>query len=294
MTSVFHGEILGEILQQAVSQLESAGIKESRIDAELLLGFALGKTRTGLYLAARDTITKEQAVLFEDLLSRRSAREPVAYILGEREFWSLSFYVSPAVLIPRPETEFLIEVALARKNPDVRQKQCLDLCCGSGVIAVVLAKELGRDVVALDISTAALEVARINSLRHGVSDRVALVRGDLGCCFSVDEPFSLIVSNPPYIRRGDIDVLLEPEVSRHEPHLALDGGVTGLEYLVRIKEMLPNLLFRRGDAFIEIGDQQGAQVTELFLEGDHGCAYEFIDIIRDYTGRDRVVHVRRA
>ncbi len=293
MTRAPNGKSLGDILQQAVSALDFAGITESRLDAELLLGFSLGKTRTGLYLAARDTITEEQAALFEDLLSRRVAREPVAYITGEREFWSLPFYVSPAVLIPRPETEFLLEVALAKKNSDVKQKQCLDLCCGSGVIAVILAKELDRLVVALDISIAALEVARINSRRHGVGDRVALVRGDMGCCFSDDEPFSLIVSNPPYIRRDEINALLEPEVSRYEPHLALDGGVSGLEFLVRIRDMLPGLLCRRGDAFLEIGDRQGAQVQELFLAGDHGCTYEFVDILTDYTGRDRVVHVRK-
>ncbi len=294
MSTVPDGMVIGDILRQAISELESAGIIEARIDAELLLGFSLGKTRTGLYLAARDNITTEQAALFQDHLSRRAAREPVAYIIGEREFWSLSFAVSPAVLIPRPETEFLLEVALARKNPEVQERQCLDLCCGSGVIAIVLARELARVVVALDISMAALKVARSNCRRHGVDDRVALVRGDLGCCFSENEPFSLIVSNPPYIRRDEIDDLLEPEVSRHEPRLALDGGVSGLDSLIRITDMLPRLLCRGGDAFFEIGDQQGRQVQELFLGTNQGCAYAFADIIKDYTGRDRVIHVRKS
>ena len=285
---------IADILQRTISKLETAGIVEPRIDAELLLGFCLGKTRTELYLSARDSIKKDQANIFQTLLNRRIAREPVAYITGEREFWSLPFHVSPDVLIPRPETEFLLEMALSRKNPAVKKRRYLDLGSGSGVIAVILARELGAEVIALDISRAALEVAAKNCRRHGVSAQVHLVRGDMGSCFCPDEPFSLIVSNPPYIRQKEICTVLEPEVSRYEPHLALDGGVSGLESIARIRDILPSLLCPKGDAFLEIGAQQAEQVQELFLGPDHDGKYEFIDIIKDYAGRDRVVHLRKT
>jgi len=297
MTRVSDRSRIGDILQQAISDLESAGIADPCIDAELLLGFCLGISRSGLYIGARDYVEKEQAESFQALLNRRINREPVAYILGEREFWSLPFHVSPAVLIPRPETEFLLETTLARKNPAVAGHHCLDLCCGSGIIAVVLARELTNElasaVIATDISAAALEVARKNCMRHGVGDQVGLVRADLGSCFSLDQQFSLIVSNPPYIRRDEINSGLEPEVSRYEPHLALDGGDSGLESITAIRDMLPSMLCDKGDAFLEIGDQQADPVRALFLKPVNGCEYEFIDILKDYAGRDRVVHLRR-
>jgi release factor glutamine methyltransferase len=293
MTSPSDRSRIGDILQQAISDLESAGITDPSIDAELLLGFCLGISRTSLYLGVREYVENDQAESFQTLLNRRITREPVAYILGEREFWSLPFYVSPAVLIPRPETEFLLETTLARRNPAVTRRNCLDLCCGSGIIAIVLARELTTTVVAVDISAAALKVARKNCMRHGVGDQVGLVRANLGSCFSLDQQFSLIVSNPPYIRRDEINSDLEPEVSRYEPHLALDGGDSGLESISAIRDMLPSLLCGKGDAFVEIGDRQAASVRALFLESETDGEYEFIDIIKDYAGRDRVVHLRK-
>jgi release factor glutamine methyltransferase len=168
---------VAEHLQQAAVELAAAGIDEARLEAELLLGFCLGIGRTDLYLAARETVDAQRHHLFSMLLRRRLNREPLAYITGEKEFWSLPFFVTAAVLIPRPETEFLLEMALARRNSTCRSGQWLDLCCGSGVVGVVLAREALRTVVAVDISAAALAVARLNCRRHGVLDRVALVRG---------------------------------------------------------------------------------------------------------------------
>lgn len=285
---------IADVLRQAVVELETAGVTEARLDAELLLGSCLGKGRTELYLAARETVAADAYRSFQLVLERRKSREPVAYILGEKEFWSLPFYVSPAVLIPRPETEFLLATVLARRNPLAKPGHGLDLCCGSGVIAVVLARECLLTVTAVDIVADALAVARSNCQRHGVLDRVALVQADLASCFRDGQPFSLIVSNPPYIPRDEIENGLEPEVARYEPRLALDGGRSGLAIINRICGELPSLLATGGDCFLEIGEGQGDHVRAMFADQGYGAAYAFVTIIKDYAGRDRVAHIRKA
>jgi release factor glutamine methyltransferase len=285
---------VADILQRACADLSAAGIAEARLEAELLLGFCLGKSRTQVYLAAREIVATQLQCTFFSLLRRRLDREPLAYIVGEKEFWSLPFLVTPAVLIPRPETEFLLETALTRRNLESSPGQWLDLCCGSGVIAVVLARESLRSVTAVDISAAALSVARFNCRRHGVLGQVALVRADLLSCFRALRPFSLIVANPPYVCREDLDHRLEPEVARFEPRLALDGGHSGLDILSEIAAGLPFLLSRGGDCFLEIGEGQGPAVTALFSGGSGHTAWQFVEIIKDYTGRDRVAHIRAA
>ncbi len=285
---------VAELLPQAAAALAAAGIDEARLEAELLLGFCLGIGRTELYLAARETVDDQRQRLFSALLRRRLNREPLAYITGEKEFWSLPFFVSPAVLIPRPETEFLLEMALARRNFTCRSGQWLDLCCGSGVIGVVLAREALREVTAVDISAAALAVARVNCRRHGVLDRVALVQGDLVTCLRQRRLFSLIVANPPYIRRDDVNHRLEPEVARFEPRLALDGGASGMEVITAIASALPDLLAPGGDCFMEIGEEQGNAVRTLFSRARSTNGYRSVEILKDYAGRDRVVHIRAA
>lgn len=281
------------LLAEASAELAAAGIAEARIDAEVLLGWCLQKTRTAIYLAADDVVDTAVMARFHGLLERRRQREPLAYIIGEREFWSLSFLVSPAVLIPRPETEFLLEMVLARRNQAGQPGGAwLDLCCGSGVIAVVLARECGRPVIAADISAAALAVTQANCRRHRVVDRVALVQADGVSAFRDTAPFSLIVSNPPYIPGGDLEAL-QPEVSRHEPRLALDGGPDGLRVIATLAQTLPNLLAEGGDCFLEIGADQGDAVVELFTAGGCEPFYEWVQIYRDYAGRDRVAHLRR-
>ncbi|MEE4312859.1 MAG: peptide chain release factor N(5)-glutamine methyltransferase [Desulfofustis sp.] len=285
---------VAELLPQAAAALAAVGIDEARLEAELLLGFCLGIGRTELYLAARETVDDQRQRHFSALLRRRLNREPLAYITGEKEFWSLPFFVTPAVLIPRPETEFLLEMALARRNFACRSGQWLDLCCGSGVIGVVLAREARRVVTAVDISAAALAVARVNCRRHGVLDRVALVQGDLVTCLRQRRLFSLIVANPPYIRRDDVDHRLEPEVARFEPRLALDGGASGMEVITAIASALPDLLAPGGDCFMEIGEEQGNAVRTLFARARPTIGYRFVEILKDYAGRDRVVHIRAA
>lgn len=288
---------LADLLRNSWKRLERAGVSGARREAELLLAFCLGTTTTGLYLADDEPISPAIRARFEALLERRCRREPLAYLTGEREFWSLPFTVSPAVLIPRPETEFLLEQVLARRNPGIsldRRIGCLDLCCGSGVIAVVLARELGISVLAVDLSGAALKIARDNLRRHRLLDRVQLLQADLVSCFRLRQPFSLIVANPPYVSRGELENDLEPEVADYEPRLALDGGDSGLELIERIGRRLPRLLSAGGDCFLEIGAGQGADIRYLFGEQVARGDLEFVRIYRDYAGRDRVAHLRRT
>ena len=281
-----------ELLNYGMDLLLDAGVSDSRIDAELMLGFCLNKSRTYLYLEADREVGKEVAERYLQLLERRVKREPLAYIIGEREFWSKGFHVSPAVLIPRPETEFLVETVLAHAAPENREGLCLDLCCGSGVIAVILADELQRPVIAVDISAPALGIAAINIDRHNVGSKVSLVQAELLSCFLPERTFSLIVSNPPYVRTNEILEDLEPEVAHYEPRLALDGGDSGLDVVRMIRDALPEMLAPGGDCFVEIGDGQGDQFKSLFLE-HHSSCYKFVEIFKDYSDRERVAHIRR-
>ena len=293
MTRKRHRQQVADLLTRAAAQLRAAGIQEARTDAELLLSFCLNKSRTDLYLAARELLDSSRIEQFEQLVERRRGREPVAYITGEREFWSCSFKVTPDVLIPRPETEFLVECVLSRRNPHKSPGKCLDLCCGSGIIAIILALELDVEVVGVDISDKALAVCRQNCLRHQVADKITLVQADLGSCIMENQPFQLITVNPPYIRRDEIATHLAPEIACHEPHLALNGGEDGLEQIEKICRQLPFMLAPGGDFFMEIGADQAVPVRKMLSEADSRDLYRSIEVFTDYAGRDRVLHVRR-
>jgi len=285
---------ISELLQRGTSELETSGIVNADVDTCLLLGYCLSMSRTQLYLAMDEEVPVGCVRRFLDLLARRKQREPVAYILGEREFWSLPFRVTKDVLIPRPETEFLLETALQTiTTSGLPDGLLLDLCCGSGVIAIILALELRKKVVAVDLSLDALQVARQNVKRHGVEALVEVMQSDLFQSFSCDNRFSLIVSNPPYVTRKEMDHDLEPEVVRYEPHLALDGGETGLDIIERIRKALPQVLCCGGYFFMEIGAGQGEQVRKLFSDTDNRKAvFEQVRILPDYAGRDRVLMAR--
>lgn len=284
---------VADLVHFGVKQLESAGIEHAALEVELLLGFCLEKNRAGLFLAAAEEVDDPQEQQFLSLLARRAAHEPSAYILGEREFWSLSFLVTPAVLIPRPETEFLLETVLSvvRKG-EWQAGPVLDLCCGSGVIAIILALEMGRPVTAVDLSAPALQVARQNARRHQVADRLSLVQADLLSAFSPRPLFSLVVSNPPYVSRQELQDGLQPEVMGYEPHLALDGGVRGLDIIQRIRKTLPRVLRPGGEFFMEIGADQGQAVIQLFTSDDGAKTFERVELLQDYSGRDRVLHAK--
>lgn len=283
-----------ELVHLGIKQLELAGIDQAVLEVELLLGVCLQKNRTALFLASTLEVDPSQEQKFLTLLARRVGHEPTAYILGEKEFWSLPFWVTPDVLIPRPETEFLLETVLAvTRSGQWKPGPVLDLCCGSGVIGIVLALELKRSVIAVDLSAAALRVAQENARRHEVTDRLMLLQADLLSAFVPRPLFSLIVSNPPYVSQQELqDGLLQPEVMEFEPRLALDGGEQGLDIIRQIKLSLPQLLKPGGDFFMEIGAGQGQAVMELFT-GDSGFSiFDRVEVFADYTGRDRVLHTR--
>ena len=284
-----------ELVHYGITELKAAGIPECTSDVHLLLGFCLGKSRTQLLLAAKEEVSTRAEQLFVGLLQRRKQREPLAYILGEQEFWSQSFFVNPSVLIPRPETEFLLETVFeeSKSGQGFGQGAVLDLCCGSGVIAIILALEFKRQVVAIDLSAAALAVTGQNCLRHGVNQLVMPVRSDLLSALRNDRRFSLVVSNPPYIATAVVENELEPEVREHEPWLALDGGERGLDLIQRIRDDLPRILSPNGQLFMEIGYDQGEAVAEMFAAHQVGLS-DFYDIriLKDYAGRDRVLHAR--
>jgi len=278
---------------QGVRRLLGAGIDSARLDAELLLGCALGMSREELMIAATRKVSVAESDRYEDLLRRRLNREPLAYITGQQEFWSLGFLVSGDVLVPRPETETLVERALKhlatinnREAPRI-----LELGTGSGAIAVALASELPQaEIVATEIAPAALQIARRNASRNGVSNAIRFLQGDLFTALDqeLEKDFDLILSNPPYIPRGEI-AHLEAEVSRWEPRAALDGGVDGLDFYRRIIEEAPGYLRQGGAVAVEIGAAIGSLVLALFRNNP---AYGDTGVHQDYSGRDRVVIAR--
>ncbi len=294
------------ILKKAEEELRESGIPNPRYDAEALLSKALNLDRVGLYSEYNRTLTEEEVHSFMGLVERRKMREPLQYILGSAEFCGLEFLVTPDVLIPRPETEILIEEVLkAAGSPqsaviDYRlstidyRPNILDLCTGSGCIAVTLAKQLkDAKIYAVDISEKALRVAIENARRQGVEDRIDFIQGNLfepftvhGSQFTVHgSKFGLIVSNPPYIPSNDID-LLQPEVKDYELREALDGGPDGLFYIKKIIEDAPGYLKAGGSLLLEIGYGQKEGVCES--AEDRG-RYLRPEVVKDFAGIDRVV-----
>ena len=290
-----------ELYNSAVQRLVAAEISDPQLEIAVLLGHILGMSRAQLFLAAEQVVSRPQIDSFENFLYRRLQREPTAYILGECEFWSLPFRVTRDVLIPRPETEFLIEMTLrmVRQRVDVQPDPVLDLCTGSGVIAVVLACEMEHwaEIYGADYSLQALRVARANAALHKVADRVRYINSDLFSAFVPGTRFGLIVSNPPYVEQELLEtgdnaetVILQPEVVGHEPHLALDGGNQGREVIVRIAAGLPEVLKPGGWFFMEIGAGQAGFVMELF----HSLScFDTMHIYHDYGGLPRVFQARR-
>jgi len=295
--------------------LEEAGISTARLDAECLLGHVLGCPRWRLILASERRLTPDQFVAFLRLLQRRERREPLAYLVGGREFWSLPLAVSRDVLVPRPETETLVETALAvcrgelgaenreagdgalgtrasNREPETGDLLIVDLCTGSGAIALALARELPTArVLATDISWRALRVARENAAALGLGDRVTFLRGHLWRALEGilrDRPADLVTANPPYIPSATIPTLM-PELA-WEPRRALDGGPDGLGIIREIIAGAPDRLRPGGVLLLEIGAEQGAATGELVRETG---AFESWRVGRDLAGLDRVLVARR-
>jgi release factor glutamine methyltransferase len=286
---------LCELLKHGAATLQQAGVEAAELEARLLLEAFSHMGRTEIYLHQEKEVDPAVARAYFAGIARREKREPLAYILAEREFWSQPFFVDPRVLIPRPETEFLVDRVLTLADPaNLYHGLVVDLCCGSGVIAAVLAMETKARVIAADISAPALAVARKNILRHHLAEHLTLVQTDLLSAFSRSFRFSLVVSNPPYVRSAELAGLAR-EVVEHEPHLALDGGDDGMMVINRIHQELAGRLCPGGQLFMEIGADQAEQVMALFATRRAGVpAFEERTIHQDYAGRDRVFQARLA
>ena len=274
-----------KILQWTAGYLREQGIEGARLDAELLLTEVLKLDRVGLYVNYDRPLEAPELAAYRQLVGRRARREPVAYILGRSEFWSLPLLVRPDVLIPRPDTEVLVEEALQRAGDECR---ILDVGTGSGAIAIALAHELpSAQLVAIDISEAALTVAQENARSNGVVERIAFQLGDLQQLPA--GPFELIVANPPYIPQGDL-AALQPEVRDYEPQLALAGGKDGLDCYRALAAQSPQCLSAGGWMLLEVGIGQAEFVQQLLTAA--GLVEVFCR--NDYAGVARVVGGRRA
>jgi len=282
-----------KLLSQAARSLTAAGIESARLDAEVLLGHVLALTREQLIVAHDLLISAGQVHQFATLLQRRLRREPVAYITGRQEFWSLDFQVTRDVLIPRPETERLVEVALTLAvDLDAKKPlRVLDIGTGSGAVAVSLAAELPwAEIVATENSRAALAAAQKNAALNQVADRMTFLPGDWFAALGGGHAFDLIVANPPYLRRAEI-AILEPEVSLWEPLGALDGGADGLDCYRCIASEAWQFLTPNGALALEIGAHMGGEVCALFNQAGR---YREVALFLDYAGHDRVVVAKLA
>jgi release factor glutamine methyltransferase len=272
------------LLTWVAQDFSTLGIASARLDAELLVAHALGVGRVQLYLDLDRPLSPEELAGVRALVVRRRKREPVAYIVGQREFYRRAFEVDPAVLIPRPDTETLIERALERLPPE-SDARVLDLCTGSGAIAVTLAAERpGLRVTATDISAAALALAQKNALRHGVLSRIDFVQGDLFAALAEPALFELIVANPPYIAEAD-HAQLQPEIRLHEPAIALRSGADGLAHLRRLCAESSAWLTPGAAVLFEVGQSQAPAVLDLLRTADLSEPRAH----RDLGGIERVV-----
>jgi len=275
---------IADVLRWAADDFRARGIESPRLDAEVLLARALGTTRIQLVVDAQRVLPAEELARFREMVKRRRAHEPVAYILGEREFWGRVFRVDRRVLVPRPDTETLVEVALHRTRHVSMSMRALDLCTGSGCVAISLAKERPTSVVyATDASEDALSVARENALRLGAYN-VALRTGDLYAAVDAALRFDVITANPPYIARGEMATLMQ-DVRDFEPRLALEAGDDGLDVLRRVVAGAPAHLVAGGVLAVEVGAGQAPAVAELF----RGAGFDSIELRRDYARIERVV-----
>lgn len=292
---------VGQALKLGASLLSQAGIESGWLDAEALLGMVLGRGREELYCNLEMPLHASAEDLFQRTLERRARREPLAYITGHREFWSLNFAVTPQVLVPRPDTELLVEAALgllaaadqriARAAMPHCRFRILDLGTGCGAIAVSLARERGDlDIWATDLSLEVLDVARANAVRHGVEKRIHFLQGDaFGPLKDQGGLFHLIVANPPYVRRSEMESLLQ-EVRDWEPRMALDGGWDGLDLYRRMIRDGRFYLVDGGSMALEIGSDMGEEILRLFASQG---SYSECTVHRDLSGRERVVTVQK-
>jgi release factor glutamine methyltransferase len=273
------------LLRWAMDDFRARGIESPRLDAEVLLARALATTRIQLIVDAKRPLSPDELSRMRELVRRRRLREPVAYILGEREFYGRTFRVDRRVLVPRPDTETLIDVALSRTCSVSMSLRALDLCTGSGCVAITLARERPTSsIFAGDVSVDALDVARDNALRLGAYN-VAWRQSDLFAAVTSPSRFDLVTANPPYIAMPDF-ASLQPDVRDHEPRIALDGGDDGLSLLRRVVAGAPPRLVSPGGILaVEVGAGQAGAVVHLFER----AGFSEVEVQRDYGRIERVV-----
>jgi len=278
-----HRPIAFEMLEAGARRLAEAGVETPRLDAEVMLAHAAGVSRS--VIVAGMAIPSGAAIArFDAMVARRAAREPLAYILGQREFFSLDFAVSSDVLIPRPETETLVALAIEFLAPRT-DSLVLDLGTGSGAIGCAIASNVRRSrIIGSDISTAALRVANQNARSLGLEDRVSLVAADCFEAMRRKRKFDLIVSNPPYVRADEIANLM-PEVRRFEPRTALTDDADGLSIYRRITAGAEEMLRADGRLMVEIGAEQASDVASIM----RAAGFEVIERIRDLACIERVI-----
>ncbi|MBM4341030.1 MAG: peptide chain release factor N(5)-glutamine methyltransferase [Deltaproteobacteria bacterium] len=281
-----------EALNWATDYLRDHGIENPRLNGELLLARSIYLSREELYIRLHNQLEEGERKTLEGLIRRRVSGEPLQYILGHQEFWSFNLKVDPRVLIPRPETEHLVEEALLSltKIPSKKIPSVLELGTGSGAIAISLAGEVKNIfLVATDLSGEALMVARENAQQAGLSHKIEFVRGDLLDPFHPGEAFDLILSNPPYLSDSEITDLSR-EVRDHEPIIALKGGTNGLEFYQRLISQLPSYLKKEGWILLEVGSHQASCVCQMIeVEGCFGKT----ERVKDLAGIERVVKAQR-
>lgn len=272
---------IADSLKEAAQTLRDAGVPEARREAGSLLSFVIAKDRTFLISHAEDLVNDADLQRFRDAVTRRAAGEPLQYITGVQDFFGREFRVTPDVLIPRPETELLVEAAL-EVIADTATPMICDVGTGSGCIAVTLLCERSDTrAIAVDVSDAALAVAAENARRHGVAERIVFEISD--CFDAVDSKFDLIVSNPPYVSAGALDGL-QREVRDHEPLVALSPGADGLSVIRRLLADAPAFLKKSGYLIMEIGFDQGEKVQALVDQN-----WRLLEIRPDLQGIPRIV-----
>lgn len=275
-----------EMIRQASLQLKEANVDSPELSARILAEKVLGFDSLGLVIEAKAEVLKNQLLEYKDLVQRRASGEPAAYILGQREFYGLDFEVGPDVLIPRPETEEMVELVQERYS-SVDSFVFADFGTGSGILAVTLAFLFSRARgIAFDISSGACSVAQRNAIRHGVSGRIQFVRADFTISVLKDNSLDLLVANPPYLCEKELEEI-SPEVSEFEPCGALVSGACGDELIRGSAPVISRALKKGAMMFMEIGYLQGKIAKEIF-ESCEG-AFSNVKVLKDLSGHDRMV-----
>jgi release factor glutamine methyltransferase len=277
--------ILKEVIEKTSEHFKKKGIETARLDADLLISSALGLKRIDLYLNYEKPLSEEEVSRCRDFVKRRVQGEPVAYILGEKHFYKSSFEVGSGVLVPRPETELLVEEAIRFLSHKDRS-EILDLGSGTGCIPISILLEIKNATgLAVEKSPEAFYYLKNNCIKHGLEQRLALQNADVES-LELEEEFDVITANPPYISVADPEV--HPDVKKHEPAMALYAGKDGSEFIRKWAEVASHYLKPDGLVLFEIGRTQGPLSRQIFSDMDFHT-----EVLKDYAGFDRVVRARK-